>query len=63
MTDGFQVSRVPFRRGRENAWSARAAHVPPPRFTTPAPLRNTLLRLIDFDILNNGDVRYADTAR
>ena len=44
---------------RENPWfSARGARAATALYDT-APLRETLLRLIDFDLLNKGEVRYA----
>ncbi len=43
----------------ENAWFSPRGARSAIAFYDTAPLRETLLRLIDFDVLNNGDVRYA----
>jgi NTE family protein len=50
---GFFAPRV------ENAWFSPRGTPTAIAFYDTAPLRETLLRLVDFDILNNGDVRYA----
>jgi NTE family protein len=43
----------------ENAWLSPRGTRSAIAFYDTKPLRETLLRLIDFDVLNNGDVRYA----
>jgi NTE family protein len=43
----------------ENAWFSPRGARSATAFYDTAPLRETLLRLVDFDVLNNGDVRYA----
>ncbi len=43
----------------ENAWLSPRGARSAIAFYDSVPLRETLLRLVDFDILNNGDVRYA----
>jgi NTE family protein len=44
---------------RENAWLSPRGAPSATAFYDTMPLRETLLRLVDFDVLNNGDVRYA----
>jgi len=43
----------------ENAWLSPRGARSATAFYDSAPLRDTLLRLVDFDVLNNGEVRYA----
>jgi NTE family protein len=43
----------------ESAWFSPRGARSATAFYDTAPLRETLLRLVDFDLLNNGDVRYA----
>jgi len=43
----------------ENAWFSPRGSRSATAFYDTTPLRETLLRLVDFDVLNNGDVRYA----
>ncbi len=43
----------------ENAWLSPRGARSATAFYDTNPLRETLLRLVDFDLLNNGDVRYA----
>lgn len=43
----------------ENAWFSPRGTQSAISFYDTVPLRETLLRLVDFDVLNNGDVRYA----
>jgi NTE family protein len=43
----------------ENAWFSPRGTRSATAFYDTEPLRETLLRLVDFDVLNNGDVRYA----
>jgi len=43
----------------ENAWLSPRGSRSATAFYDSKPLRETLLRLVDFDLLNNGDVRYA----
>jgi NTE family protein len=43
----------------ENAWLSPRGARSATAFYDTKPLRETLLRLVDFDVLNNGDVRYA----
>src|SRR6202790_1803736 len=43
----------------ENAWFSPRGARSATAFYDTRPLRETLLRLVDFDVLNNGDVRYA----
>jgi NTE family protein len=43
----------------DNAWFSPRGSRSATAFYDTTPLRETLLRLVDFDVLNNGDVRYA----
>jgi NTE family protein len=43
----------------ENAWLSPRGSRSATSFYDTAPLRETLLRLVDFDVLNSGEVRYA----
>lgn len=43
----------------ENAWFSPRGARSATAFYDSTPLRDTLLRVVDFDVLNNGDVRYA----
>jgi NTE family protein len=43
----------------QNSWFSPRGTRSATAFYDTAPLRETLLRLVDFDVLNNGDVRYA----